>query len=131
MKAIFFSIISLSILYTQSVAQWTTDPLNPQLVSNVAWNQNGVQQVSDGNGGTFVYWLDSRVNGYSDTDIYGQHYNAAGVALWEANGRLIVNPLLGYTFFNVFHIDKGFQNFLFDPRFCRIFAFFALKPAKN
>jgi len=89
-----------------SHAQWTSDPLNPQLVSNVAWNQNGVQQVPDGSGGTFVYWLDSRVNGYVDTDIYGQHYNAEGVPQWEANGRLIVNPLLGYTFFNVMRSES-------------------------
>jgi hypothetical protein len=68
------------------------DPENPQLVSNTTCIQFDVQSLSDGNGGAYLFWKDSRVTGCNsgpDYDIYGQHYNSDGVAQWEESGREI------------------------------------------
>jgi hypothetical protein len=75
-----------------TLAQWTSDPENPQLVSNTTCIQFDVQSVSDGNGGAYLFWKDSRTTGCNsgpDYDIFGQHYNAEGIAQWEENGREI------------------------------------------
>lgn len=84
-------------------AQWTYDPLNPQVVSNTTCTQNNVQQVPDGAGGTFVFWTDSRDSCSTGpiNDVYGQHYNAQGVAQWEVNGRLILDYVPGIAQFSV------------------------------
>lgn len=67
---------------------------------SVRWTANGValctaggdqkfpQIAADGAGGAYVIWKDFRSGAY---DIYAQHLNAQGQALWEANGRLICN----------------------------------------
>lgn len=63
---------------------------------NAAWTQSGVPVctkgqpqfapvvVSDGSGGAVVVWSDGRTFA---AGIYGQRLNAAGVALWTADGR--------------------------------------------
>lgn len=73
--------------------QWSTDPANPLPVCDLSCPQSAVNQFGDGNGGSYVFWLDTRVDCSSNTesDIYGQHYDADGVALWEEDGRLIIN----------------------------------------
>lgn len=87
----------------ENTAQWSFDPQNPKLVSDQTCVQSKVQQVSDGNGGTFVFWLDSRsgCNGNTFNDIYGQHYNADGVELWESEGREILNYFSSIQSFDV------------------------------
>jgi len=42
--------------------------------------------TSDGSGGAFVAWTDSRNAGSAGTDIYAQHLSAAGAALWTVDG---------------------------------------------
>ena len=78
---------------TAGRAQWSIDPQNPHLVSDQTCVQYAVQQVADGNGGSFVFWLDSRsgCNGNTFNDIYGQHYDSDGNELWESAGREILS----------------------------------------
>jgi hypothetical protein len=93
-KHIFLFLSSCFLLLT-SDAQWSYDPENPQLVSDETCVQQNVQQVADDNGGTIVFWLDSRsgCNGNTFNDIYGQYYDANGTELWEEGGR----EILSYT----------------------------------
>jgi hypothetical protein len=94
MKKNLLLIIAIIVMMVQIVnAQWSTNPLNPTVVSNSDCYQNNVQQVADGHGGTFVFWTDSRGNCNAGAvyDVYGQHYDSLGVALWETNGRLILD----------------------------------------
>jgi hypothetical protein len=86
------AVLFLTLLQTELLSQWTNDPENPQLVSNTTCVQFDVQSVSDGNGGAYLFWKDSRVTGCNsspDYDIYGQHYDSDGVAQWEDSGREI------------------------------------------
>ncbi len=93
MKNILLSATLVAMAHLCSDAQWIYDPENPQLVSDETCVQSAVQQVADDNGGTFVFWLDSRsgCNGNTFNDIYGQHYDAEGNELWEAAGREIMS----------------------------------------
>lgn len=74
-------------------AQWSTDPANPTAVCDVSCPQSKVSQLLDGNGGTTVFWLDSRSGCDSGAinDIYAQHYDENGIASWEEDGRLMVD----------------------------------------
>ncbi len=82
-------------------SQWNYDPANPTVVSNGACIQNKSTQVADGAGGTFVFWLDAHQNDCSSGshfDVFGQHYDGNGTALWEIGGREILNyatPIVG------------------------------------
>ncbi|MBK9598838.1 MAG: hypothetical protein IPO60_11090 [Flavobacteriales bacterium] len=67
-------------------AQWTNFPDPPLAICTAANEQNAVKVVSDGADGWYVLWLDGRVSNSKD-EVYGQHLNADGVALWEADGR--------------------------------------------
>ncbi|MBK6891908.1 MAG: T9SS type A sorting domain-containing protein [Flavobacteriales bacterium] len=74
-------------------AQWTNFPDPPLAICAAANEQNAVKAVSDGADGWYVLWLDGRVSNSKD-EVYGQHVNADGVALWEADGRqLIADPV--------------------------------------
>jgi hypothetical protein len=50
----------------------------------VAGEQCTPYAVSDGSGGAIITWVDLRGGSY--TDIYAQHVDAAGQALWAADG---------------------------------------------
>jgi len=51
--------------------------------------QIGPRMVPDNDGGCFVVWDDLRNGNAPNDDIYAQHLSAAGVSLWEANGKPI------------------------------------------
>ncbi|MFN0031625.1 MAG: T9SS type A sorting domain-containing protein [Flavobacteriales bacterium] len=93
MKKILLGATLVAIAHLHGDAQWTYDPENPQLVSNGICTQYSVQQVADENGGTFVFWMDSRMYCFDNTyyDVYAQHYDASGNELWEPGGREIIN----------------------------------------
>jgi hypothetical protein len=83
-----------------SMAQFTIDPNNPTVVCNATLPQKDVQSIADGSGGIYIFWYDSRT-GVNLWDVYGQHYDANGTALWEANGREIINydgPIREFSF---------------------------------
>lgn len=69
-------------------AQWSTDPANPLVVSTNSGLPDQLHAMSDGADGWLVFWRDRRADG-TRFDIYGQHLNAAGEALWDPNGRLV------------------------------------------
>lgn len=69
---------------------------------NLPWGQNGtpvcvaersqssVKICPDGAGGCYLAWVDYRVNGV-ETDLFIQHMNANGQAMWAANGLPLCN----------------------------------------
>lgn len=77
-------------IYAQKIdsagtTKWTSNGVE---VSVIAGNdQSFVRMVEDGNGGIILAWQDWR-NG--DRDIYAQHINSAGNAVWTANGVPVV-----------------------------------------
>lgn len=91
------------VLMAHSIAaQWTTPPDAPLTVCDAANEQTSVRALSDGADGWYVFWRDGRVSN-AKREIYGQHLSAAGVALWEPNGRqLVADPV------------KTITNFAFD-----------------
>ena len=101
-------LITFTLIASSTIAfsQWSTDPANPLLVCNVANWQRDSQAVPDGSGGAFVFWRDSRVSAYI-FEVYGQHYDQNGVALWEENGRLILTALNNIWFFQLYRYDDG------------------------
>jgi hypothetical protein len=62
------------------VPQWTA---NGVIVSVAAFDQGSATACPDGSGGAIVAWADARSGVH---DIYVQRINAAGTALWTANG---------------------------------------------
>jgi hypothetical protein len=77
--------VSYASIYAQRMSaggssMWAT---NGVAVAPVAFIQSNTQIVADGAGGAFVIWQDQR-NG--DDNIYAQRINAAGTALWTADG---------------------------------------------
>lgn len=84
------STILLTSIFTH--AQWSTDPASPGIVCDFSGIQSEPQAFADGDGGIYVFWLDHR-NGTSQIarDVYGQHFDADGYALWEEDGRMILN----------------------------------------
>ncbi len=90
MKAL-VHLISISILCSLSAyGQWNSDPASPLEVCTETGSQNSVQSFPDGAGGIYTFWLDART-GNNLWDIYGQHYNADGIAQWEAGGKELIN----------------------------------------
>ena len=88
-----FALLVCSTLAFASNAQWTNFPDPPLAICAAANEQNAVKAVSDGADGWYVLWLDGRVSNSKD-EVYGQHVDADGVALWEADGRqLIADPI--------------------------------------
>lgn len=66
-------------------AQWSTNANLNTPVSTIVTNTTVEQQVlSDGAGGSFILWRDSR--GTTGLDVYAQYLNASGVAQWATNG---------------------------------------------
>lgn len=71
---------------------------NGTVVCLMTGHQYNPQLVLDGSGGVIVTWQDKR-NG--QFDIYAQHFNASGQALWQSNGIPVcqgsgdqVNPVI-------------------------------------
>lgn len=63
------------------VPLWTT---NGVVISNAPGHQYFPQLCYDGKGGIIVAWQDKRDGNF---DIFGQRFDANGVALWESNGK--------------------------------------------
>lgn len=62
--------------------QWA---LNGVIVCNAGGDQTGPTIIADGSGGAIIAWNDPR-NGTSNTDIFAQRVNSAGVMQWTSNG---------------------------------------------
>ncbi|MAF11928.1 hypothetical protein CMK11_15890 [Candidatus Poribacteria bacterium] len=62
------------------------EPADGVPVAVAPGGKDDAKMVSDGQGGCFIVWEDSR---QGDQDIYGQHLAAAGDAIWTPNGGLV------------------------------------------
>ena len=69
-------------------AQFSYDSVQTFFVCNATGSQTSVSAFSDGNGGTYSYWIDKR-NGLAGSAIYGQHLDSLGFPQWTANGKLL------------------------------------------
>lgn len=80
-------ILYCSLFFVQvSFPQWTTDSTINTKVCQAPNDQEYPQMISDGTGGTIIVWQDNRD---SDTKIYAQRLDTAGVAKWTNNGLLV------------------------------------------
>lgn len=79
-----------ALLAWSATAQWSTDPASPLVVCNAANNQLYPRAVADADSGFYVVWSDLRANG-SLAEIYGQHFDSEGNALWGPNGQLLAS----------------------------------------
>ncbi|MBK7368198.1 MAG: hypothetical protein IPJ04_09900 [Candidatus Eisenbacteria bacterium] len=70
-------------LDSQGTARWTADG---SLVCAAPGSQTEPVVLADAYGGCFVTWRDARAG---MADLYGQRMNAAGTALWTADGAAI------------------------------------------
>jgi len=83
-------------LYAQHVlASGVVDPTwpgNGLAVSNPGGNQAFPSIVSDGEGGAFVAWEDTRDLGITGYDVYAQHLLSIGTVdpAWPVNGRAVI-----------------------------------------
>src|SRR5262245_4583427 len=77
-----------------AAAAWPHDPNNGNVPLCTAGNgQNFPSVISDGAGGAIVAWQDMRGGVGSPGDIYAQRVNAAGVALWAAQGASVCTAI--------------------------------------
>jgi hypothetical protein len=91
------SALALLLAPQLALAAWPNDPGQTLPVVNLAGIQIPSGAVPDGSGGYFTTWMDNRSGNY---DIYAQHFDAGGNALWAANGITVatgpsgqVNPV--------------------------------------
>ena len=83
------------------MAQWSTDPASPGVVCDASGIQSDPQSFADGNGGIYVFWLDHRNGTNQDArDVYGQHFDSDGNALWEEDGIEILHHATKISWFN-------------------------------
>jgi hypothetical protein len=73
-------------LTSGGAALWATDGVSVCATTN---NYSAPFLTTDGNNGVFVVWEDKRTG--TDKNIYAQHLNSAGSALWTTNGIPICN----------------------------------------
>lgn len=75
------------LLQADAHAQWSTNPAVNTAITNAIDHQSYPVVVSDGFGGAIITWQDNR-NG-SNSDIYAQRINSAGVVQWTTDGIAI------------------------------------------
>jgi hypothetical protein len=51
--------------------------------------REGMRLASDGHGGAFIVWQDTRASGATGIDVYAQHMNHAGLPQWPTDGVAI------------------------------------------
>ncbi|NIM12567.1 MAG: hypothetical protein GTO45_10675 [Candidatus Aminicenantes bacterium] len=83
--------ILLLIIVVPFCIGWTSNPVRNTAVCTADHEQKRPQLVSDGDGGAFVVWEDSRSG--SDYDIYGQLIDSAGRSKWRAGGISICTAI--------------------------------------
>lgn len=81
-------LLGLTLFSASIQAQWSADPAAPMVLCNAPGDQFRPEVTPDGAGGWYCFWSDGR---NTDTELYGQHLDADGHALWAANGQLIAS----------------------------------------
>ncbi len=82
------------VIYVQHVdasgnALFTLDPIMATPAHDPTTSQRDPQIVTDGAGGVYVVWHDTR-NAAQGLDLFGQHVDATGAVLWGASGLSLV-----------------------------------------
>lgn len=69
-------------------ADWPCDLPGKATISRAVGDQTAPVIASDGAGGAYIVWADTRnsINATTGTDIYAQHINASGDVQWTADG---------------------------------------------
>lgn len=86
---------------TATAAVVTRIPVSPDGGVNVRgglpYNQNSApaKMISDGNGGAYMVWKEQRNGINTDVNIYAQHFNSDGTALWTEGGVLVTTLYTG------------------------------------
>ena len=100
-----YTILFLVIAFAKvNLAQWTIDPLSPNVFCDATGNQDKLVTLIDGDGGLFCFWLDDRT-GAESTQVYGQHFDSNGNILWDPNGKLILDEPGDIQRFKAYHYD--------------------------
>ncbi len=73
-----------------ALASWPTSSATGVPVCTATGYQTYGGIAADGSGGFFVAWADLR---FVDSDVFVQHINGAGVAVWQANGKMVGGAL--------------------------------------
>ncbi len=93
-------VFSQSVLLAQA-AVVTKAPVNPNggvnVRGNLAYNSNSApaKMISDGNGGAYMVWKEQRDGMNQDVNIYAQHFNSDGAALWTEGGVFVTTIYTG------------------------------------
>jgi len=95
MKKMYFGFLAIFCLLFSLVsnAQWSNNSTVNTPV-NVSSPCNQQQMLADGSGGAFIVWVDYRNN---NTNLYAQHFNAAGIAQWTTNGVAVASSSSSQT----------------------------------
>jgi hypothetical protein len=72
------------LLASQAFATWSHDPDENTPICTAIWSQTHPSIISDGEGGSFIVWQDSRNAG--NIDIYAQHVTGGGLPVWVEDG---------------------------------------------
>jgi hypothetical protein len=83
---------------------WTA---NGVTLCSAAGTQTRPVIVSDGAGGAIIAWQDDRAVGVTGTDIFAQRVNAAGTALWPADGVALCTAADAQTLTNLASERRG------------------------
>lgn len=83
-----FTLLTGTCLALTLNAQWSLDAANPMTVCDATNSQRFLNVIGDGGTGWFVFWSDLR-NDPLKAQLFGQHFDEAGVAQWTPNGELI------------------------------------------
>jgi hypothetical protein len=92
-----FFLLTLTIVAVGIVpafSQWNLDPtINTPVCTATGW-QSSATVLPDGNGGTFVIWMDGRVpDSHGYYRLYAQHITSRGERLWVKNGIQICGEI--------------------------------------
>ena len=84
--------ILVVLLSHSCLSQFTDDVYLNTPICTEFGKQNDPRIIGDGHGGAFIAWKDSR-NGTTNPDIYLQHIDSLGYALWSNSGIVICDDL--------------------------------------
>ena len=82
------SVMIAILIHAGTFAQWSTDPAAPMPVCNAANAQRNLVAIADADSGYYAVWSDLR-NNVDRAQLFGQHFDSEGNALWTANGQLL------------------------------------------
>lgn len=89
------SLMVLVFLIPGMAAAWVADPAVNSPVALADYAQIQADTAADGKGGVYIVWRDDREGGASN-DVFAQHIDATGRALWAVNGVKVADTSANY-----------------------------------